>query len=324
MILLSNSWALANAGGNSSGGGDAVRLDIISIREFIYGSCAYWDSLKKTEVDPQQLKNKISEVGTAEKIKIQDIVTLEDGVPRSGKNTPALSEITFSRTFWLETNDDTIRKIGFVLHEYLGLMGIEKTDDYHASHAVVNELRLAHLLHRLEYKIFTSNLRQGLPKENNTGRETSSPSNCPNLTGVWRFKSKRDDWNGGVGHLFKQDGCKSLAQRDIIFEDRSIKYSYSEFQATADTSFIGDGQHTRYENNVRNLDSAVDFPVTYSAEFKNGKFIETQFLPNNQTCKNVRKEWALKSKDVLVEDDFTSCDDGRKLHGTYTYFRAEK
>ncbi len=124
---------------------DDVAQDIFAVRQYIIDQCESWKSLKTSKVSAKDLLNKIKEVGIS-KIKIVDQVSLKDGIPRSAINDSQTSEITFGRFMWKSLNGDTIRKVGIVLHEYLGLMKIEKTDDYHVSEQVLRELRVRALL----------------------------------------------------------------------------------------------------------------------------------------------------------------------------------
>src|SRR6185437_6030310 len=135
------------AGRETGNGGDLVRLDIVSIRSLVYSRCDQWMTFQKANVPCAQMKEKMDEVGTGpDRLIIQDEVDLGDGIPRSGKNEPSIPAVTFSRSFWLASKSDTAAKIGIEAHEFLGLIGIEKTDDYHISNALINEIRATSLV----------------------------------------------------------------------------------------------------------------------------------------------------------------------------------
>jgi hypothetical protein len=132
----------AEDGPGSGNGGQLVRIDAIAVRNMIYENCDHWITLQKAHVDCKVLRAKMDEVGIEkDKFLIAPTVTLDDGIERSGKNRPWIPDVTFSSSFWLAAKDDTAAKIGFVMHEFLGLLGIEKTDDSHISSALINELR---------------------------------------------------------------------------------------------------------------------------------------------------------------------------------------
>jgi len=133
-------------GPRDGAGGLAVRLDIVAVRNYLYEICDQLETLKKENISCETLRTKMDEVGTGELLVLKDVVIV-DGKDRDGRNryikkgNKLVPEITFSRKNWLECTDDNIRKIGLELHEYLGLLGIEGTDDYHVSSVAVNELR---------------------------------------------------------------------------------------------------------------------------------------------------------------------------------------
>lgn len=131
------------AGPRDGAGGASVRLDIVAVRNFIYEMCEKIDSLKRENVDCAVLRAKMDEVGLGEdRLRIEETVALADGKSRDGVNRHWIPDITFGETKWLEAKDDSIRKIGIVLHEFLGLLQIEGTDDYYVSSQVVNEIRM--------------------------------------------------------------------------------------------------------------------------------------------------------------------------------------
>jgi hypothetical protein len=141
-ILILSQSALALTAGQEGNGGDAVRLDILSIRNYIYSNCHNWKILKQAGVSCDTLQEKIDEVGVgSEHLRIEDVVDLGDGVSRTGRNRPWIPDVTFSRTAWAAFQGDSAAKIGIVLHEYLGLLLVELTDDYSLSNRVVLELR---------------------------------------------------------------------------------------------------------------------------------------------------------------------------------------
>lgn len=135
-----------SAGPRDGAGGELIRLDIIAVRNFLYEICDKLDTLKREKISCITLRAKMDEVGTGERLIIEDIVTLNDGKPRTARNRDWIPDITYSSTKWQEAKDNQIAKIGIQLHEYLGLLKIEDTDDYRVSSKVVNELRVSGLV----------------------------------------------------------------------------------------------------------------------------------------------------------------------------------
>ena len=143
------------AGARDTGGGDEVLLDVQAILTKIKNECESWPALKSAAPDlPARVRTLIEDIqGEQTKqnyLRIEDQVALADQKPRAGRfridfDDPSLgrkiSDITLSRSYWLMAKDDSKRKIGIVLHELLGLLEVEKSDDYHISSLVVFDLR---------------------------------------------------------------------------------------------------------------------------------------------------------------------------------------
>ncbi len=106
-----------------------VREDILRVRGLIHAHCDEWKSLRTAKVKCKDLRAKIDEVGTGERLRLEETVALADGELRSGVNRKSIPDITFSRSFWLQADRILTLKIGIVLHEYLGLLGVEGTVD---------------------------------------------------------------------------------------------------------------------------------------------------------------------------------------------------
>ena len=145
-ILMIAGFAVAPSAnarmGQEGNGGDSVRLDIVAVRGVLYQYCDRFQSIASAGIKCKDLKAKMDQVGTGpQRLLIQDHVSLSDGVERDGRNRPSIPDITFSRTRWIASGEDEMRKFGIVLHEFLGLMNIERTDDYRISSQAVNELR---------------------------------------------------------------------------------------------------------------------------------------------------------------------------------------
>jgi len=137
-VLMAASMALAQAraGGVGDGGGNVVRLDIEAVMQWLDENCSSINSLKG--VDCGLL---LKQMQTAPKFELADKVSLGGDDNRDGKNNSVTKLITYSTSRWLLARADTPRKIGIVLHENLGAMSIEGTDDFHITKLVVNELR---------------------------------------------------------------------------------------------------------------------------------------------------------------------------------------
>lgn len=142
--------------GQEGNGGSSVRLDIISVRNYLYANADKWKTLKDANVDIEKLRKTMDEVGTGERLIIQTTIALEDGRPRCGANHPPTKEVAFSETCWVtggaflpDANKalpapivpDFALKVGLQAHEFFGLMGLEATDRYPISSLLVEELR---------------------------------------------------------------------------------------------------------------------------------------------------------------------------------------
>jgi hypothetical protein len=148
LLAISGVAAASGSGREVGNGGDTVRLDVISIRNYIYENCSQWKTLAQAGVKADVLRAKMDEVGTGlGGIQVEEEIVLADGISRSGRNRPEIPDVAFSRIKWrldfasAAADEAMPLKVGIVLHEYLGLLGVEKTDDYTVSNKVVNELR---------------------------------------------------------------------------------------------------------------------------------------------------------------------------------------
>ena len=303
-ILLTVAVRTAAADTSHSAVEDLVRLDVISTRNFIYSNCDRWKSLELAGVKAADLRAKMDEVGVTDRLRLEDSVTLGDGIERSGRFRRSIPDITFGRKFWREARTDSIRKIGIVLHEFLGLMGFEDTDKYPISSAVMNELRSFALNGSLSPHLLDSESKS----------ESRSDGRCPSFSGVWLY-----DTATRLGTVIRQNGCEGLSRRLSIVKNKN-DFQFAPAQDTANEIRIGD-QNERLENSMFN-DLPIDFPVIYSARFENQKLIEEQTRPrakNGCTRRTVTLE--LTSQDSFVEERITHCAEGAKKE-RYEYTRA--
>ena len=170
-LALLASTSIAFAGGEIGGGGDAVRLDIVAVRNFIYENCSRWRTLKTKQIDIEKLRAKMDDVGTESRLKIVDEPAPEGKAVPWAISAPGGNEITFNRQVWLRTETGTILKVAILMHHFLVLMGTESEDDYQVTHPLIAELRFLAIDQQLEYTAPTRFQYRGIyTQERLTGR----------------------------------------------------------------------------------------------------------------------------------------------------------
>ena len=114
----------------------------MAVRNYLYDKCDNILTLKQEGVDCWKLRAKMDEVWhkarPAQNRRGGDLRGRQTALRPQSSEIP---DITFSISRWLQSGADSIRKAGIVLHEFLGLMKLEATDDYPISSRVLNELR---------------------------------------------------------------------------------------------------------------------------------------------------------------------------------------
>lgn len=136
LIAASMAFSMAQAqfeGGISSNGGDGIVSEFFDIARKIQTAMVEQNYQK---VDAKLLAKTIS---TAKIYSEEHVFLGENEV--SAINTPALQEIRVSRTRWKASADMPKTKFVLVLHEFLGLMGVEDRT-FNISNQVFQELKI--------------------------------------------------------------------------------------------------------------------------------------------------------------------------------------
>ena len=275
---------------------DFDRLDIISTRNSLYEKSAQLTSLKKAGVDFQEFRKLMDQVGIGENLVLLDQVTLADGIPRSGRFDRIKGTIALSRTFWHEAKSDSLRKIGIQVHEFLGLMGVEHTDDYHLSEQVLNELRGKEIFSMPTSAVNDNSAVPAIVEPDVNG--------CPNLTGVWREINKGNPDKDGV--FIQQEGCQKIFKRDIIKIDGKISW---HFQDRLTQNLLTDGQtHALYGNYFGFMSfSPTDSPMIYQAGYNDGKLIRNWQSPSDDICKSYGEKLWIQDGKLYIEFQMSHC-----------------
>ena len=111
----------AQAGTRDSGGGDAIALDFIATAVNI-GSWLDGNSSDVPGLDAAHFKNKLANLN----LSTTDKVLLIDGIEKDAVNYPAQVKIIVNRARWSKIASK-YQKTSLVLHEFLGIMGINDT-----------------------------------------------------------------------------------------------------------------------------------------------------------------------------------------------------
>lgn len=271
---------------------DGVRASITATSRYIFDECDTWKSLAAQGVRASVLQAKIKQVGTTDHIRIVDEVTLADARPRSAVNDPTTGDITFSRLMWRKAQSDPVARVGIVLHEYLGLMKIEKTDDYHISEKVMRELRVRALLNGPDAAF----LNPPIPS-------TQSPSDpsCPDFSGIWFLVSNPKipiHW----GLSISQKGCESIRMRTLDFDVRG-RYRRSQNEDIDIVSRI-QGRHARLGGGAFGfkVGSSLNDFFEYEAVYKDQKLVITENAPGEEAGHSTRYRgvWRKTDRDHLV------------------------
>lgn len=244
--------------------------------------------MKRAVIDVQKLKSKIEEVGEEAGIKLQTQVSLEDGKPRSAVNRPWIPDIILSTTFWLAEESDTIRKIGLLVHEYLGLMGVEKTDQFLISSDVMSELReMANANFLFErQKLFPPPISKIGP--------------CANITGLWRLKEQ-------VLQI-TQSNCEALTiVQGRVVSDAGRMIFYRENGISSSTYFL---KKYELDDSGWESDSDIYSRKTKTRQLKSfGNRLSTFYRDNFATGKSlmeVESHYVLKDSETLLVKAKTS------------------
>jgi hypothetical protein len=142
LTLLAAPGAFPDVGGNSGGGGVFIELDVLAVQTLLKDNCDVFESFKKHQVDCQQFRQKLEEVGLP-----GQGLSIEDGslFLGNGKQVDAINyapaRVKIGASGWEMAGDDVALKVGLQAHEFLSLMKIEHTGYYPVSRDLVNELR---------------------------------------------------------------------------------------------------------------------------------------------------------------------------------------
>lgn len=96
-------------------GGDTLALEFVIVAKDIH---SYLELVGSKAFNTKQLESALKET----KVESTDKKLSLDKVPKDAINYPLEKRILFNRTAWMNTKESL--KPGFVLHEYLGIMGI--------------------------------------------------------------------------------------------------------------------------------------------------------------------------------------------------------
>jgi hypothetical protein len=116
----------ARFGGDSAGGGDAVKLEFTSLAQTLVDVLPKISANEAADIPLSRL------VETIRTTKIETADTVElNGVEVDAVNEVNPPKITLSRKRWLALGTDLDRKLMFVLHEYLGALRLPFLQDSH-------------------------------------------------------------------------------------------------------------------------------------------------------------------------------------------------
>ena len=271
---------------------DVVRLDVIAIRNYLYLASEGWSFLKNAGIDYRVLRKIMDAVGFSG-LKLEDHVSLSDGVPRSAINRRGVPDIRFSRVFWRALDEDAIKKVALQLHEFLGLMGVEKTDQYHISGLASEELRL-----RFE--------RGDAPTLYLPPRPTFTPgdgsTHCPNLAGTWRIPGQIS------GYAIYQWGCEKVEVSEVRIEGRQI--SWMPYLGRSPAIKIGPAYEFTHAIRERMIGPVINVTSIVSGKFEGSSYVFYQMEPSESTGKSCEKTltFTLVDENTLSKNALHSCD----------------
>lgn len=116
MLLVSANPAFAREGHDQGNGGDLYAAEFVEAAERVLRFLQYNDA---KDVDLKKLAKAIEKT----KVESTDEVLRLNGLPKDAINYPAQGRIIFNRKRWTELEPG--QKPVLVLHEYLGLLGVE-------------------------------------------------------------------------------------------------------------------------------------------------------------------------------------------------------
>jgi hypothetical protein len=128
----------ARFGGDSAGGGDAVKLEFTAVAQALLHMLPKLTAADSLRVSRQELGRIIqtTEIQTAEKVFLR-------GKEKDAVNEPNIPRITVSRTRWLALGSDLDRKMMFALHEYIGALHNNQVSDesYQVSGTLLRQMK---------------------------------------------------------------------------------------------------------------------------------------------------------------------------------------
>lgn len=127
MALIISTHAWAGTETNSGNGGGADELEFTSIGMKAASILNKWDSTRIPEVTSAQLKAAVTETT----VRMVDGPLFQGNPKRrvDAKNNPEKMLIRVDRACWKALEGTSDKRLGLVLHEYLGILGVE-TDSY--------------------------------------------------------------------------------------------------------------------------------------------------------------------------------------------------
>lgn len=145
-VFAIHSQVRAKEGGNSGGGGLFIELDVLSVRKLLYDNCERFESFKNHSVDCSLFKKKIEEVGNfTQGLSLTKEALTVEGDKGEDKTVDAVNVkpaiVQLGQVSWKSAGTDVPLKAGLQAHEFLSLMGLERTGNYTISKDLVVELR---------------------------------------------------------------------------------------------------------------------------------------------------------------------------------------
>ena len=125
---------LAHAGRETGNGGDSVAQEFVTIERQIVRDLRAGQSQYFPEVNIQELARATDTTA----VKSVDSIDVK-GFALDAQNYPELKMIVVNRKTWLAMGSDYTKKRALVFHEYLGILGVEKSETYAISGRLLNE-----------------------------------------------------------------------------------------------------------------------------------------------------------------------------------------
>lgn len=127
LLLVAPQLASARVGGDHGNPGNTVLREFTLTAQDIFNRMKLLPASELVGIDMNKLQGAILNV----EVESRDVLTdPEDGEEKPAMNFPSRNKIVVNRTMWnrLRSAEETENRLSIVLHEYLGIIGVEYKD----------------------------------------------------------------------------------------------------------------------------------------------------------------------------------------------------